>query len=212
MPKITDLTSFEGTLSDTDVFPVVNSSITKKIPLSALRSNVLFGAVIPGSAIADQGITTAKIADQGITTAKIADQGITAAKIANSAVTSAKVDTTQVAVLGTAQEYTRAHNFNATPLTDGSTISWNLAENQVAIVTLGGNRALSNPTNMAEGAVYILVIKQDGNGSRTLSFDSDYKFPGNVAPTLSLFPNTIDIFTFLCVGTKLYGVYSQQYS
>jgi len=192
MPKITDLTSFEGTLSDTDVFPVVNSSITKKIPLSALRSNVLFGAVIPGSAIADQGIT--------------------AAKIANSAVTSAKVDTTQVAVLGTAQEYTRAHNFNATPLTDGSTISWNLAENQVAIVTLGGNRALSNPTNMAEGAVYILVIKQDGNGSRTLSFDSDYKFPGNVAPTLSLFPNTIDIFTFLCVGTKLYGVYSQQYS
>lgn len=191
MPKITDLTSFEGTLSDTDVFPVVNSSITKKIPLSALRSNVLFGAAIPGSAIADQGITTAKIADAAVTVVKM---GFPASR------------------LDTAQEYTRAHNFNATTLTDDSTISWNLAENQVAIVTLGGNRALSNPTNMVEGAVYILVIKQDGNGSRTLSFGSDYKFPGNVAPTLSLFPNTIDIFTFLCVGTKLYGVYSQQYS
>jgi len=191
MPKITDLTSFEGTLSDTDVFPVVNSSITKKIPPSALRSNVLFGAAIPGSAIADQGITTTKIADAAVTVVKM---GFPASR------------------LDTAQEYTRAHNFNATTLTDDSTISWNLAENQVAIVTLGGNRALSNPTNKVEGAVYILVIKQDGNGSRTLSFGSDYKFPGKVAPTLSLFPNTIDIFTFLCVGTKLYGVYSQQYS
>lgn len=191
MPKITDLTSFEGTLSDTDVFPVVNSSITKKIPLSALRSNVLFAAAIPGSAVADQGITTAKIADSAVTVAKMAFPA---------------------SRLDTAQEYTRTHNFNATVLTDDSTISWNLSENQVAIVTLGGNRALNNPTNMVEGAVYILVIKQDANGSRTLSFGSDYKFPGNVAPVLSLLANSIDIFTFLCIGTKLYGVYSQQYS
>ena len=41
MPKISDLTPFSGTLSSTDVFPVVNSSVTKRIALSELRGNIL---------------------------------------------------------------------------------------------------------------------------------------------------------------------------
>lgn len=191
MPKITDLTSFQGTLSDTDVFPVVNSAITKKIPLSALRSNVLFGAAIPGSALVDQAVTTAKLAD--------------------TAVTAIKVNTSDIAVLATAQEYTRAHNFNATTLTYASPITWNLAENQVTKVTLTGNTTISNPTNKTEGAVYILAVIQDATGNRTLSFGADYKFPGNQAPTLTVYANAIDIFTFLCIGTNLYGTYVYQY-
>jgi hypothetical protein len=61
MPKISDLTPFQGTLSDTDVFPVVNSSVTKKIPLSALRTNVLVNSVqttgANGAALIPQGTT-----------------------------------------------------------------------------------------------------------------------------------------------------------
>ena len=86
-----------------------------------------------------------------------------------------------------------------------------MATNQVAKVTLTANTTIANPTNKQEGAVYILAVIQDGTGARTASFESDYKFPGNVAPTLSLFPNTIDIFTFLCIGTNLYGTYVYQY-
>jgi hypothetical protein len=183
MPKITDLTSFQGTLSDTDVFPVVNSAITKKIPLSALRSNVLFGAAIPGSALVDQAVTTAKLADQAVTTAKLADQAVTQAKV----------------------------SFSVSTLSYASPITWNLSGNQVAKVTLTGNTTVSNPTNKTEGAVYILAVIQDGTGNRTLSFGSDYKFPGNQAPTLTVYANAIDIFTFLCIGTKLYGTYVYQY-
>lgn len=160
---------------------------------------------------ADGTVTTAKIADSGVTTAKINDSAVTTAKINNAAVTSAKVDTTGVAVLGTAQSFTTAHGFAASTLTDGTNISWDLSANQVARVTLGGNRTLSNPTNKVEGNVYILIVKQDGTGGRTLSFSSDYKFAGGSAPTITTTASKADVLTFVCEGTNLLGVASQSF-
>ena len=172
--------------------------------LAALTSgNILVGNAsnVPAS-VALSGDAT--ISNTGVLS--IAANAVVTADIANSAVTSAKVDTTQVAVLGTSQEYTRTHNFNATTLTDGANISWDLSQNQVASVTLAGNRTLSNPTNQVDGAVYILIVKQDGTGGRTLSFSSDYKFAGGTAPTLTTTASKADIMTFVCDGTNMYGV------
>ena len=151
------------------------------------------------------------VADSSITTAKLNDSSITTAKINNAAVTSAKVDTTGVAVLGTAQSFTTAHGFAVTTLTDGANIAWDLAANQVARVTLGGNRTLSNPTNKVEGNVYVLIVKQDGTGGRTLSFSSDYKFAGGTAPTITTTASKADVLTFVCEGTNLLGVASQSF-
>jgi hypothetical protein len=134
-----------------------------------------------------------------------------ATTIANNAVTAAKVDTTQVAVLGAAQQYTRTHNFTTTPLTDAANISWDLSQNQVASVTLGGNRTLANPSHKADGAVYILIVKQDGTGGRTLAFSSDYKFAGGSAPTLTTTASKADILTFVCDGTNMMGIASLQF-
>ena len=159
----------------------------------------------------------------------IANDAVTTAKILNGNVTAAKVDTGEVAVLGTAQQYTRTHNFFLnTPLTDNTTIAWDLPTNQVAIVTLGGNRAMGNPGNIVAGAVYILIVKQDATGGRTLSFpfgtsnagDTGYRFAGatsaSEAPTLSTGANKIDILTFVATtstdGTHLYGVSSLNYA
>ena len=77
--------------------------------------------------------------------------------------------------LKTAQEFTKTQNFNATTLSDASTIAWDASSNQVAKVTLGGNRILGAATNQVDGAVYVLTVIQDGSGSRTLSFNSNYK-------------------------------------
>jgi hypothetical protein len=185
---------------------------TSATDLRKIKPDNLIGTGSVSTAkIADSAVTTAKINDSGVTTPKVADSAITTAKIAESAITSAKVDTTGVAVLGTAQEYTRTHNFNATTLTDGANIAWDLSQNQVAKVTLGGNRTLSNPTNAVDGAVYILVVKQDGTGSRTLSFSSDYKFSGGTAPTLTTAASKADVITFVCEGTALLGVASQNF-
>ena len=42
-----------------------------------------------------------------------------------------------VANLKTAQEFTATQNFNATTLSDGSTVAWDASANQVTSVTLG---------------------------------------------------------------------------
>jgi hypothetical protein len=94
----------------------------------------------------------------------------------------------------------------AQTLTDGSTINWNMNSGAKATVTLGGNRTLAAPTNLVDGATYILIVKQDATGSRTLTFNSAYKFPGGTDPTLSTAANAVDILTFISDGTSLFGV------
>jgi hypothetical protein len=117
-----------------------------------------------------------------------------------------------VAVLSWQQEYTAAHNFKATTLTDGAIISWDLSSNQVAKVVLGGNRTLQNPTFAKDGGVYILFVTQDSTGSRTLTFGSNYRWPtGNLLPILTTTPGRTDILTFVSLGDKMYGSVSFNY-
>ena len=112
----------------------------------------------------------------------------------------------------TAQEYTKTQNFNATTLSDGASIAWDLESNQVCSVTLAGNRTLSNPTNMKDGATYILIAKQDGTGTRTLAYGANYKWEGGTAPTLSTGANDVDILTFVSDGSSMFGVIAQDFS
>jgi hypothetical protein len=109
-----------------------------------------------------------------------------------------------VPAFGTAQAWTRQQYFTETTLADGAGIDWNLAENQVAKVTLGGNRTLNAPTNMQAGATYILRIIQDATGSRTLTFNAAYKFPAGLDPTLTTTPNAVDIISCVSDGTSMF--------
>ncbi|MEI8020697.1 MAG: hypothetical protein WCH39_21015 [Schlesneria sp.] len=113
---------------------------------------------------------------------------------------------TDYVAAGTATVFTKQQNFGTQTLTDGSAIAWNLATQQVARVTLGGNRQLSNPSNLVDGGTYILIVKQDGAGSRTLTYGTQYKWAGASPPTLSTGANAVDILTFVSDGTYLYGV------
>ncbi len=94
-----------------------------------------------------------------------------------------------------------------TTLSDGANISWDLSQNQVAVVTLAGNRTLDAPSNQVAGATYILIVKQDGTGSRTLNTSaSAYKFPGGTEPTLTTTASAVDILTFVSDGSSMFGV------
>ena len=88
-------------------------------------------------------------------------------------------------------------------LTDAATIAWSAAQGQVAKVTLGGNRTMGAPTGLVEGAFYSLNIIQDGTGSRTLSWNSIFKFNNGAAPTLSLAAGARDYITLKYNGTYL---------
>jgi hypothetical protein len=120
---------------------------------------------------------------------------------------------TRVAVVNTAQQYSRAHNFAATALTITSgTIPWDLSQNQVATLSVTTNSTLNTPTNPQAGATYVLITTQGTGGSNTLSFSTAYKFPGGSAPVLSTGSSQVDVLSFVSNGTVLYGVSSQNFS
>jgi len=94
-------------------------------------------------------------------------------------------------------------------LTDGTTISWDVALGRVATLTLGANaatRTIAAATNQKVGT-YILRIVQDGTGNRTVSWNGNYKWTAQTAPVLSTAAGAIDIITFFSDGTKMYGSY-----
>ena len=91
-------------------------------------------------------------------------------------------------------------------LSDGANIAWDMDSGGFATVTITANRQLSNPTNMRNGASYILIVKQDGSGGHTLTYDTAYKWPSGTAPTVAAGVNAISILTFISDGTSMFGV------
>jgi hypothetical protein len=100
------------------------------------------------------------------------------------------------AALGSAQSFTAAQRGSITALTDGATITPDFALANNFSVTLGGNRTLANPSNQTAGQSGAIVITQDGTGSRTLAYGSNWKFPGGTAPTLTTAANAVDVVAY----------------
>lgn len=73
-----------------------------------------------------------------------------------------------------------------TALTDAATIATDASLGNQFTVTLGGNRTLGNPTNPTHGQLILYAIRQDGTGSRTLAYDTKFRFGTDViSPTLT---------------------------
>ena len=87
-------------------------------------------------------------------------------------------------------------------LTDGATISWNALTQQVAKVTLAGNRTLGSASSGVTGEFISLLVIQDGSGSRTLTWNAAYEFASDTAPTLTTTANLGDLFVFRYNGSK----------
>ena len=77
-------------------------------------------------------------------------------------------------------------------LTDGATIAVDFDTGQNFTVTLAGNRALGNPTNVTAGQTGSIFVTQDGTGSRTLSYGTSWEFPAATAPTLTTTAAAVD--------------------
>jgi hypothetical protein len=94
--------------------------------------------------------------------------------------------------IDTAQTWTKGQRAEVTALTDAATIAVDFADSNNFSVTLGGNRTLGNPTNQVAGQSGSLFVTQDGTGSRTLAYSSDWEFAGSTAPTLSTAASAVD--------------------
>ena len=203
MTKISEYSTTPGSNTDINSIDLGEGTMVPSDVNNSLRQ--LMADLADLNAGTDSIQDTFTLADPSDDTKKVRiDAGSVTAS--NTRVLTAPDSDITLAGIDIAQEFTRTQNFNATTLTDGATISWDAAQNQVTSVTLGGNRTLGAPTNLKDGAVYVLTVIQDSTGSRTLSFNSVFKFHQGSAPTLTTTASARDVLVFLSNGTNLYEI------
>lgn len=114
-------------------------------------------------------------------------------------VSSLNMDTT-ASNAWTKQQYATANTES-----NSGAYSWNLDDKQANILTLTGNITSVTVSNMKAGATYILMVKQDAT-PYTIAFGSQFKWPEGADFIASTGANEIDIVSFFCDGTYMYGV------
>ena len=92
---------------------------------------------------------------------------------------------------------------NITALSDGATITIDMATACHHSVTLGGNRTFAAPSNQAVGQSGSIFITQDGTGSRTAAFNSAFKFVGGTAPTLTTTASATDRIDYIIKSSNV---------
>jgi len=95
----------------------------------------------------------------------------------------------------------------------GTAATIDLANGSVQIPTLTGNCTYTFPTPAA-GKSFTLVQKQDGTGSRTVTWPASVKWPAGTAPTITATASKADKFVFTAIDSSswLGSVAGQNYT
>jgi len=112
---------------------------------------------------------------------------------------------------GTGKSVISNINYSESPftLTYASTITPNVTNGNVQIVTLTGNVTFSAFSSPVAGQSLTLIVKQDGTGGRSLT--STMKFAGGIK-TLSGLANAVDIISVYYDGTNYWANLSKGYA
>jgi len=89
----------------------------------------------------------------------------------------------------------------------------NLAAGTVQNLTLTGSCTFTFPAATPAGRSFLMFLRQDATGNRTVTWPGTLKWPGNTAPTLTSTASQTDMFAFTADGTSWFGrVIAQNYS
>jgi hypothetical protein len=189
--------------SVTNVGDNVNAILSFSIPRGETGIQGPVGPVGPQGAVGPPG-STAGVSEVGVIPSTTIDT-IAIANVVN--VLQWRLenngDVYTFAATDRTQAYNRAQRVASVGLTDGATIATDASLSNVFTVTLAGNRTLGAPTNLGAGGTYLWIISQDSTGSRTLAYNSVFKFPAGSLPTLSTAANAVDALTCVHNGSIL---------
>ena len=189
---------------------------TTGFPLKTDGSGTLSWGTLGNTAIAAGAVGNTEIATAAVTNTHIKDAAVGPAEIAAAldlsghtvtlASTFGKTDATQ--------NWTKGQRGEITALADGATITPDFDDSNNFSVTLGGNRAMMNPTNQTAGQTGSIFVTQDATGSRTLAYGGDWQWAANTAPTLTTTPAAVDRIDYMvraansihAIGTLAYSL------
>lgn len=206
LDAITSINTVVGTVSSTLATSIANVSSTMATSIGNSNTNIAAVSVLASVNLARIVATSAALATSIGNQLPKAGGAMTGILSATDVICSG-VGVDVDALLGKDLRIAKAAVADIVSLTDGTNISVDFNSGQNFAVQLGGNRTIDNPTNCVPGQTGSIFVIQDGTGSRTLSFGSNYKFPGGTAPTLSTGASAadrIDYITF--TSTNIHAV------
>ena len=89
--------------------------------------------------------------------------------------------------------------------TISSTNSWtpDWDSGNVQTMELTAATTINNPSNIEVGATYIIILKQDVEGSHTVTWGNAYNFSGATPPTLTTGANKADVITLVAYSSTV---------
>ena len=185
--------------SEQSLWVTINGVIQQDAAYTVNASNITFAAApASGDAIEFRGIqsggTVVTPADGSVTSSKIADDSIVNTDINTSAaIASSKLaDGANLGLKNAVGTWTAGQRGEITALTSAATITIDMADSNHFSVTLAHNATFANPSNDTAGQTGSIFITQDGSGSRTASWGTDWEFAGGTAPTLTTTAAAVD--------------------
>lgn len=136
---------------------------------------------------------------------------ITGSTIAGTTLSGAVVGGDQIMSAVTHKDYAETCAENAAVT---GTVSIDMNNGNVHSITLTGAATLTfdNPVATGDSSSFTLIVKQDGTGSRVITWPGSVKWAANTAPTLTTTANRYDILAFTTVdgGTCWFGFVAGQ--
>ena len=211
--EIDGATEMSGALVDADLLIVDDGANGTEKSMLASRIKTYVGAAAGAFGIANLDIDGGTDIGEAIVDADlfIIDNGAggTNRKTAASRITTY----TTAAAVATANTWTAGQRGEITALSDGATITIDMADSNNFSVTLGGNRTFANPSNDTAGQCGSIFITQDGTGSRTASWGTDWDFAGGTAPTLTTTADAVDRVDYVILdSSNIHAVATLAYS
>lgn len=136
------------------------------------------------------GVDAVKLADGTVTNAEL--QYINTLSSNAQTQIDTKAASVGNAVLGTAQTFTAGQRGEVTALTSAATVTIDLANSNNYSCTMAHNITFANPTNVVAGQSGSIFLTQDGTGSRTGSWGTNFDWAGGTAPTLTTTAAAVD--------------------
>ena len=167
------------------------------------------GVIVDADVNASAAIDATKIADGTVTSTEF--QYINT--LSSNAQTQINAKGVGDALLGTAQTWTAGQRGEITALTSATTVTIDMANSNNFSCTMAHNIVFANPSNDTAGQSGSIFLTQDGTGSRTASWGTDWDFAGGTAPTLTTTAAAVDRIDYVILdATNIQAVATLNYS
>ena len=115
--------------------------------------------------------------------------------------------------LAAAQTFTAGQRGEVTTLASGTTVTIDFADSNNFACTMTHNITFANPSNLVAGQAGSIFLTQDGTGSRTASWGSQWDFKAGLAPTLTTTAAAVDRIDYVVrSASSIHAIFSANYS